>query len=76
MDTPSAILQLAPSVLPEDWESIADEFGLRGGFPWLKLASKLERPPALGAIHDIIMGGLAQKFPKLRFGAIESGVYT
>lgn len=28
--------------------------------------------PALGAFHDIVMGRLAEKFPRLRFGMIET----
>jgi predicted TIM-barrel fold metal-dependent hydrolase len=37
-------------------------------------ASQISRSklPALGAVHDIILGGLAEKFPKLRFGMIET----
>jgi GNAT superfamily N-acetyltransferase len=46
--TPAATLQFAPSVLPSDWPLIAGDFGLKGGFDWLKLAAGLHEVRAVG----------------------------
>ncbi|MFI7617056.1 GNAT family N-acetyltransferase [Nonomuraea terrae] len=45
---PAAVLQLAPSVLPPDWEDIRAAYGLSRERPWVKLARDLsEVPPPL-----------------------------
>jgi GNAT superfamily N-acetyltransferase len=46
--TPGATIQIAPSVLPPDWEEICSAYGLRSGSPWVKLAAPIEqvRPSA------------------------------
>ncbi|GIF53130.1 acetyltransferase (GNAT) family protein [Asanoa ferruginea] len=36
--TPAATIQIAPSVLPPDWDEICSAYGLRAGPPWVKLA--------------------------------------
>jgi GNAT superfamily N-acetyltransferase len=46
--TPSALLQIAPSLLPADWESIAAERGLRGESAWMKLAAPIDQLTATG----------------------------
>lgn len=38
--TAMATLQLAPSVLPDDWVDICDRFELTAGTPWVKLAGE------------------------------------
>lgn len=44
--TPSAQLQIAPSMLPRDWESIAAERGLRAESAWLKLSAPIDQATA------------------------------
>ncbi|GAA1872952.1 GNAT family N-acetyltransferase [Asanoa iriomotensis] len=39
--TPTAVIQVAPSVLPPDWDEISARHGLRPMSPWLKLAAPL-----------------------------------
>jgi GNAT superfamily N-acetyltransferase len=39
---PMAVIQLAPSVLPADWDEIRAAHGLVGGSSWAKLAAPLE----------------------------------
>jgi GNAT superfamily N-acetyltransferase len=39
-ETPVAVLQLAPSVLPENWAEICAKAGLSAGSTWLKLAGE------------------------------------
>lgn len=37
--TPRAVLQLAPSALPEDWADICSMYGLRSSSPWVKVCA-------------------------------------
>lgn len=39
---PMAVIQLAPSVLPEDWDDIRAAHGLEGGSAWAKLVAPIE----------------------------------
>jgi GNAT superfamily N-acetyltransferase len=39
----SATLQLAPSVLPDNWSGICDDFGLKSDSAWVKLAGTAEQ---------------------------------
>lgn len=43
---PSAVLQLAPSVLPADWGDICAAYGLSRASTWVKLGRELSEPPA------------------------------
>ena len=47
--TPSATIQIAPGLLPSDWLTICDEFGLTEGSTWIKLSGSTEVPSALAA---------------------------
>ncbi|WP_329454081.1 GNAT family N-acetyltransferase [Streptomyces sp. NBC_01497] len=40
--TPQAVLQLAPSVLPEDWTEICAREGITGGSSWVKLVADVD----------------------------------
>ncbi|GIF66000.1 hypothetical protein Ais01nite_40350 [Asanoa ishikariensis] len=40
--TPSAVIQIAPAVLPDDWEEIRTAYGLEPMSSWIKLAAPVE----------------------------------
>lgn len=40
--TPQAVLQLAPSAIPEDWEDICAREGITCGSSWVKLVAKVD----------------------------------
>jgi hypothetical protein len=42
--TPSAAIQIAPALLPADWEDICIEFGLTADSTWIKLAGPVNAP--------------------------------
>ncbi|WP_405056084.1 GNAT family N-acetyltransferase [Kribbella sp. NBC_01505] len=48
-----ATLQLAPSVLPEDWQAIADRHGLVAGGQIVKLGASVEGLPSTAAKTDL-----------------------
>jgi GNAT superfamily N-acetyltransferase len=41
--TPRAVIQIAPSLLPDDWAEICAKSGLVGGSSWVKLACPVDR---------------------------------
>jgi GNAT superfamily N-acetyltransferase len=41
--TPMAVLQLAPSVIPEDWPEICAREGITAGSPWVKLVAEVDQ---------------------------------
>jgi GNAT superfamily N-acetyltransferase len=46
---PHAVLQIAPDLLPADWDEICASRGIRAGSEWVKLAAAIEDlKPALG----------------------------
>ncbi|WP_256069843.1 MULTISPECIES: GNAT family N-acetyltransferase [unclassified Streptomyces] len=65
-ETPSAVLQLAPSVLPENWAEICAKAGLSAGSTWLKLA---------GETDVVVRHASASQRPPtgLRVAAVENG---
>jgi GNAT superfamily N-acetyltransferase len=54
--TPRAIVQIAPSVLPEDWEEIAAKVGLTAGSHWAKLACDVDVALARTVETDLRVG--------------------
>ena len=42
--TPTATIQIAPDLLPNDWAAIREEFGLTEGSTWIKLSGSTEIP--------------------------------
>jgi hypothetical protein len=51
-DSPSAVLQIAPSALPRDWEEIRAHYGIRPDSLWVKLACRITefRPGQTGLL--------------------------
>jgi GNAT superfamily N-acetyltransferase len=47
--TPTATIQIAPDLLPRDWPTICDEFGLTEGSTWIKLSGSTDIPFAPAA---------------------------
>ena len=41
-DTAGAVIQIAPSVLPRDWDEIVAQYNILPGTPWSKLACRIE----------------------------------
>ena len=40
--SPGAVIQIAPSVLPRDWDDICARHGIRATGPWVKLACRID----------------------------------
>jgi len=47
--TPTATIQIAPTLLPSDWSTICDDFGLIEGSTWIKLSGSTQIPVAATA---------------------------
>ncbi|WP_419702943.1 GNAT family N-acetyltransferase [Promicromonospora sp. NFX87] len=52
---PMAVIQIAPSVLPEDWDEISAIHGLQAGGHWAKLAAPIQETRA-NALTDLRVG--------------------
>ena len=52
--TPRAVIQIAPSALPDDWAEICVKSGLVGGSTWVKLTAPVDRVLA----HTVETNGL------------------
>ncbi|SDP09562.1 GNAT family N-acetyltransferase [Actinacidiphila guanduensis] len=50
--TPLAVLQLAPSVIPEDWAEICAREGIVGGSSWVKLVGEVDEVVARADAPD------------------------
>ncbi|GAA3751683.1 GNAT family N-acetyltransferase [Streptomyces tremellae] len=50
--TPQAVLQLAPSVIPEDWSDICAREGITGGSTWVKLVGDVDEVVARADARD------------------------
>ena len=60
--TPSAVIQIAPARLPEDWPEICRRHGLTPTSPWIKL---------VGAVDDVQMSHATD----LSIGPVDAGDY-
>jgi hypothetical protein len=65
-DTPMAVIQLAPAVLPEDWADICARTNLTAGSSWLKLGCGVDT--AMARIADPARPG-----PDVRISPVEAG---
>ncbi|MGW0082250.1 GNAT family N-acetyltransferase [Streptomyces sp. NPDC003393] len=50
--TPQAVLQLAPSVIPDDWTEICAREGMTGGTSWVKLVADVDEVVARADAPD------------------------
>ena len=65
-ETPVAVLQIAPSVLPEDWADICAKMNISAGSSWVKLACDTETAIARSEER-------AEPETELRVGPVEAG---
>jgi hypothetical protein len=65
-ETPMAVIQLAPSVLPEDWADICAKMNISAGSPWVKLVCDTDVAVARSEER-------AEPETELRVGPVEAG---